>query len=319
MQIGIDLGGTKTEVAVLGADHAFVFRHREATPSHSYSAILQHIAKLVAMARAQCRIAPDVPVGVGMPGCIDPTTQRVRGANTQVLNGERFQHDLQNLLHCVVAVDNDANCLALSESVDGAAAQAQVVFAVILGTGCGGGVTFHQTVWRGKNALAGEWGHNPLPWPNAAELDVTPCWCGQVGCIETWLSGPGLAQDHMRVTGERLEPEALMEAMRTGNEAATQSFTRYAHRLARALAQVVNLLDPDVIVLGGGMSRVREIYDVVPALMASYTFTRPIHTPLVQAKHGDSSGVRGAAWLCARGDGAPHLAPPAGIEPASSA
>ena len=313
-RIGIDLGGTKTEVAVLGADHGWLFRHRLPTPSHTYADLLRTIADLVAMARAHQDLAPDVPVGVGMPGCLDPLTQRVRGANTQVLNGERFQHDLATLLQCEVRVENDANCLALSESVDGAAAQAQVVFAVIVGTGCGGGIALNQSVWRGKNALAGEWGHNPLPWPTAAELDVPPCWCGQVGCIETWISGHGFAHDHARVCGESRQPEALIAAMRAGEAAATQSFDRYTNRLARALAQVVNLLDPDVIVLGGGMSRVPELYSVLPARMSRYTFTRPIHTPVVPAQHGDSSGVRGAAWLWER-----HLAPPSGIEPESSA
>lgn len=305
LQIGIDLGGTKTEVAVLGADHAFLLRHRVSTPTERYQDILRVIAELVGLARTQCQMAPDVPVGIGIPGCIDPTTQRVRGANTQVLNGERLQQDLEQRLGCKVCVENDANCLALSESVDGAAAQAQVVFAVILGTGCGGGLALNQKVWRGKNALAGEWGHNPLPWPSADELAVPPCWCGQVGCIETWLSGPGFAQDHARACGVLLQPEALVAAMRAKDEAATRSFLRYADRLARALAQVVNLLDPDVIVIGGGMSQVSEIYSAVPALMGQHTFTRPIHTPVVQAMHGDSSGVRGAAWLCGAELGAP--------------
>ena len=296
-RIGIDLGGTKTEVAVLGADHGWLFRHRVPTPSQSYADILRTVADLVAMARTHHDLAPDVPVGVGMPGCVDPLTQRVRGANTQVLNGERVQHDLARVLQCKVRVENDANCLALSESVDGAAAKAQVVFAVIVGTGCGGGIALNQSVWRGKNALAGEWGHNPLPWPTVAELNVPPCWCGQVGCIETWISGPGFAQDHARFCGELREPEALIAAMRAGVEAAAHSFNRYADRLARALAQVVNLLDPDVIVLGGGMSQVSELYSTLPARMSRHTFTRPIRTPVVQALHGDSSGVRGAAWL----------------------
>ena len=298
MRIGIDLGGTKTEVAVLGPDHGFVFRHRVPTPSQSYADILRCIADLVAWARAHGDLAPEVPVGVGIPGCIDPSTQRVRGANTQVLNGQRFQHDLAAQLQCEVQVENDANCLALSEAVDGAGTHAQVVFAVILGTGCGGGLALNQQVWRGKNALAGEWGHNPLPWPRAAELSVPPCWCGQVGCIETWISGPGFARDHAREAGQLVQPEALVASMRAGDPAATASFLRYTDRLARALAQVVNLLDPDVIVLGGGMSQVTEIYRALPSLISRHTFTRPISTPVLQAVHGDSSGVRGAAWLC---------------------
>ena len=298
-RIGIDLGGTKTEVAVLAADNRFLFRHRLPTPRNSYAAILSRISELVRLARQSAQVPADAPVGVGIPGCIDPPTQRVRGANTQVLNGERLLVDLTQQLQCPVFVENDANCLALSESIDGAAAKAQVVFAVILGTGCGGGIALSQRVWAGKNALAGEWGHNPLPWPSPDELEVGPCWCKQTGCIESWLSGPGFAQDHARTTGESATPETIIQAMRDGNTQAQQSFARYVDRLARALAQVTNLLDPDVIVLGGGMSQVREIYDCVPDLMQRHTFTRPVTTPLVQAMYGDSSGVRGAAWLSA--------------------
>jgi fructokinase len=295
--IGVDLGGTKTEVAVLDAQGAFVYRHREATPSHSYPDILQQIAKLVRQARSECGLADDAAVGIGILGCIDAQTQRVRGANTQTLNGQALQQDLQHLLRCPVQVENDANCLALSESIDGAAAGAPMVFAAILGTGCGGGLTWSQQVWRGTHAIAGEWGHNPLPWPTVDELHTRPCWCGQTGCIETWISGPGFAQDHARVTGQSLTPPAIIDAMRQGDGQAQQSFERYLDRLGRALAQVVNLLDPAVIVLGGGMSNVTEIYERITPRMARHTFTRPIVTPVRAAKFGDSSGIRGAAWL----------------------
>ena len=296
-RIGIDLGGTKTEVAVLAEDKSFLFRHRLPTPRESYADILARIEELVNLARQNCQIPAGSALGVGIPGCIDPTTQRVRGASTLALNGERLQQDLAQRLKCSVHVENDANCLALSESVDGAAAHARVVFAVILGTGCGGGIALSQCVWQGRNAVAGEWGHNPLPWPSAQELLTPPCWCGQTGCLETWLSGTGFAKDHERTTGQSIASELIIQQMRAGNPQALQTFERYVDRLARALAHVINLLDPDVIVLGGGMSQVSEIYQRVPVLIPRNTFTRPITTPVVQALHGDSSGVRGAAWL----------------------
>lgn len=297
LHIGIDLGGTKTEVAVLAADSTMLFRHRVPTPSHDYRHIITQIADLVALARQRCGVPTHTSVGVAIPGCVDAQTQRVRGANTQVLNGQALQQDLERSLACPVFIENDANCLALSESVDGAAANARVVFAVILGTGCGGGITWSSRVWRGRNALAGEWGHNPLPWPSEQERKVHPCWCGQVGCIETWISGPAFARDHADVCGQQCTPQELIQAMRGGDAQATQSFERYAHRLARALAQVTNLLDPDVIVLGGGMSQVQELYTEVPKWMKQFTFTHSIGTQLVPSMHGDSSGVRGAAWL----------------------
>lgn len=300
-RIGIDLGGTKTEVAVLGPDNAFRFRHRVPTPQGDYDAILATIAQLVRLARETCGVPTAAPVGIGMPGCVDPASQRVRGANTQVLNGQFFIRDVQQVLGCAVAVENDANCLALSEAVDGAAAQARVTFAVIIGTGCGGGMAWGHTVWPGRNALAGEWGHNPLPWPTAEELAIAPCWCGQRGCLESWISGPGFAADHQRATRQTLRAEQIIARMRAGEVDALQSFQRYVDRLARSLAQVINLLDPDVIVLGGGMSQVTELYDVLPEQMARHTFTRPVTTPVRPALHGDASGVRGAAWLTQRG------------------
>lgn len=297
-RIGVDLGGTKTEIVVLDAQHQVLWRQRVATPSHSYVDLLHTLGGLVAQARLHCALAAEVPVGIGIPGCVDARTQRVRGANTQVLNGQALVQDLRQQLNCHVEVDNDANCLALSEAVDGAAAGAALTFAAILGTGCGAGLAWGTQPWRGRHALAGEWGHNPLPWPSAAEREVAPCWCGQTGCLETWLSGPGMAADHARTTGQHRDAPAIVAAMRAGDDSARASFARYCDRLARGLAHIINVLDPEVIVLGGGLSRIDEIYTEVPALLVRHTFTRPIDTPVRPALHGDASGVRGAAWLC---------------------
>ncbi|MEY2791043.1 MAG: hypothetical protein RL295_1207 [Pseudomonadota bacterium] len=296
-QIGIDLGGTKIEVAVLDGQGQFMFRHRQASPSHSYPAMLNTIAELVTLARQTLALPAPTVVGIGMPGCLDAQTQRVRGSNTQAMNHQPLNADLQHVLGCEVSLENDANCLALSEAMDGAGAQAQVVFAAILGTGCGGGVVVNRQLLRGRHAIAGEWGHNPLPWPSAEELNIAPCWCGQTGCLETWLSGTGFALDHARVTGAERSAVEIIQAMREGDSSATASFERYVNRLGRALAQVVNLLDPDCIVLGGGMSNVQEIYPKIQAAMQPYVFGIQVNTPVLAAQHGDSSGVRGAAWL----------------------
>lgn len=295
--IGVDLGGTKIEVAVLDAERGFLLRERTPTPHHRYEAILATIAESVGMAKQRCRLPAGHPVGIGIPGCIDPLTQRVRGANTQVLNGQRLVHDLAQMLACPVRIENDANCLALSEAVDGAARGSQVAFAVILGTGCGAGITLGTRVWKGRHALAGEWGHNPLPWPTVEEMQIPACWCGQRGCIEGWLSGPGLAADHLRLSGQNRTPEEIVQAMLKGEAVALDVWRRYIDRLARSLAHVVNMLDPDLIVLGGGMSKVTRLYADLDGAIAAYTFHRPITTPIKAAKHGDSSGVRGAAWL----------------------
>ena len=297
-QIGIDLGGTKIEVAVLDGQGQFMFRHRQASPSHSYPAMLNTIAELVTLARQTLALPAPTVVGIGMPGCLDAQTQRVRGSNTQAMNHQPLKADLQHVLGCEVRLENDANCLALSEAMDGAGTQAQVVFAAILGTGCGGGVVVNRQLLSGRHAIAGEWGHNPLPWPRAEELNIAPCWCGQTGCLETWLSGTGFAHDHARVTGAERSAVEIIQAMRQGDSSATASFERYVNRLGRALAQVVNLLDPDCIVLGGGMSNVQEIYPKIQAAMQPYVFGIQVNTPVLAAQHGDSSGVRGAAWLC---------------------
>jgi fructokinase len=295
--IGIDLGGTKTEVAVLDSRRVFLLRERVPTPQQRYGDIVSVIVELVRLAKQRCHLGAGHPVGIGMPGCMDPVTHRVRGANTQILNGQAFQADLERALHCPVFIENDANCLALSESVDGGASGSQLAFAVILGTGCGAGITLGTTIWKGTNALAGEWGHNPLPWPSAQEMQIPACWCGQRGCIETWLSGPALSNDYARLHRERRSPEDIVQSMRRGEAAAVEVWRRYVDRLARSLAQIINTLDPDVIVLGGGLSQVPSLCADLKVAIASYTFHRPITTPIRAAVHGDSSGVRGAAWL----------------------
>ncbi len=295
--MGIDLGGTKIEIALVDAMHGVVYKDRVPTPQHSYNAILDAISALVDKTVSQQKIERPASIGIGIPGCLDPATQLVRGSNTVVMNGKPLQVDLQQRLGLQIHLQNDANCLAVSEAVDGAAKGCSVVFAVIIGTGCGGGIAIDGKAWTGKNAIAGEWGHNPLPWPSADEIQVTPCWCGQVGCQETWISGTAFALDHARQTGERIKGEQIIAKMRAGDLAAQESFGRYVNRLARALASVMNVLDPDAIVLGGGMSNVDEIYQALPSEIIRYTFTKPIATPVLKAMHGDSSGVRGAAWL----------------------
>ena len=239
--IGIDLGGTKTEVAVLAGDGAVLFRHRQATPRDDYTAILDTIQALVDEAIAHTGIARPQAIGCGIPGCLDPDTHTVRGANTLVLNGQLFQSDLAQRLQCRVHVQNDANCLAVSEAVDGAGKGSGVVFAAILGTGCGGGIAFQGKAWAGRHAIAGEWGHNPLPWPTLDELQVPACWCGQVGCLETWISGTGFASDHARQFGGAQTAVQLIQAMRKGDAQALLSFDRFVTRLARGLAATLQL------------------------------------------------------------------------------
>lgn len=295
--LGVDLGGTKIEIAVLDERGHFLLRERVPTPQGDYAAILHAIVDLVH--RAEMRLGlQGLPLGIGMPGSLSPVTGRVRNANSVVLNGQPLREDLQTLLDRSIEFENDANCLALSEAADGAGADGHVVFAAILGTGVGAGVVVHGRLLRGCNGVAGEWGHNPLP-PDAVEEHVAglACWCGRQDCVETWLSGPGFAADHARMTGQSLQAHEIAAAMRAGDALARASFGRYVDRLARALAQVVNVLDPDVIVLGGGMSLIEALYDVLPRRLAPLVFSDCLRTPIRLARHGDSSGVRGAAWL----------------------
>lgn len=296
--IGVDLGGTKIEVAVLDGAGAFHLRRRVPTPRAGYDAVLDAIAQVVADAESALGLQGlRLPVGVGIPGSASAHGGRVRNANSTVLNGRPVEADLRGRLNREVRVANDANCLALSEATDGAGAGCAVVFAAILGTGVGAGITVDGRVLQGCNRIAGEWGHNPLPGADTASPEAPACWCGRRGCIEAWLSGPALSADHARATGALLTAEALVDAARAGDDAARASLDRHAGRLARALASVINLLDPDVIVLGGGLSRIDSLYDELPRRWAPHVFSDRVDTLLRPARHGDSSGVRGAAWL----------------------
>ncbi len=294
-RIGIDLGGTKIELVVLGADGSVRWRQRVPTPQGDYAATLRAIVALVAQAEAQ--IGATATVGIGTPGSPARRNGRIRNANSVCLNGQPLQHDLEALLGRPLRLANDANCLAMSEAADGAGAGAQTVFAAILGTGVGGGIVVEGRLLVGANAVAGEWGHNPLPLPTADDLPLPACYCGRAGCIETYLSGPGLAADHLRHTGHALDAVAIAAGAQAGDAVCAATMARYEARLARALASVINLLDPDVIVLGGGLSRIVRLYANVPRLWQAHVFSDEVRTRLVPAAHGDASGVRGAAWL----------------------
>ena len=295
MRIGIDLGGTKIEIIAFGDNGEVLFRDRVATPQEDYSGTLQIIAELVV--RLERELGRQGTVGIGMPGAISPATGLVKNSNSVCLNGRRFDRDLERLLRRPLRIANDANCFALSEATDGAAAGAEVVFGVILGTGTGGGVAVRGAILAGANAIAGEWGHNPLPWPHPEELPGPPCYCGKSGCIETYLSGPGLARDFRAAGGRSISALEIGAQAESGDEYADAVLARYEDRLARGLASVINILDPDVIVVGGGLSNIKRLYTEVPRLWSQYVFSDKITTQLVQARFGDSSGVRGAAWL----------------------
>jgi len=297
--IGVDFGGTKIEAILLDAGGHERWRERVASPRGDYDAALQAIAGLVARGKQAAGGAP-CTVGVGAPGNV---TQRgvMKNGNSTHLNNRPLPHDLEQLLHQPVRVTNDANCLALSEATDGAGAGADVVFAGILGTGVGAGIAVHGRVLNGPNGLAGEWGHNPLPWAEPGELRWQ-CFCGQFGCIETLVSGPWLARDHELHHGGTLSAEQIVQAAAHGDTACEATMQRWESRLARALSHVINLLDPDVIVFGGGLSRIERLYANVPQLLPRWVFAggvrdEPVRTRLAQSLHGDSSGVRGAAWL----------------------
>jgi fructokinase len=302
VRIGVDVGGTKLEIVALDPRGQCVFRNRVPTPRGEYDATLAAIAQLVRDAEL---VVGSGTVGIGMPGTISPATGLVKNANSTWLNGRRFAEDLSARVGRVVKFANDANCFALSEATDGAAAGAGVVFGVILGTGTGGGVAVGQQVVVGANAIAGEWGHNPMPWPEPDEWPGPPCYCGRTGCIETFLSGPGMSADHQRRTGLSLDAVEIARRAVAGDVAADETIRRYEHRLARGLASVINLLDPDVIVLGGGLSNIERLYESVPRLWTRFVFSDHVATVLRRAVHGDSSGVRGAAWLW-NGDRATH-------------
>ncbi len=295
-RLGVDLGGSKIEAAVLAADGRALARVRRRTPS-TYAEALEAVAAAAAEAETAAGCGPIARIGVGMPGCVSRRDGLVRHASALWLNGRPFAEDLARVAGRVVRLANDANCFALSEARDGAGAAAEVVFGLILGTGCGGGVVVRGRLVEGASRLAGEIGHTPLPWPDAEERGAPPCWCGRRDCLEGFVSGPAFARDYARASGLALEPSAVLERVRAGEAAAGAVFDRYVDRLARGLGVACALLDPDVVVLGGGLSNVPELYDRLPRALAAASGAEQLLTRIERARHGDSSGVRGAAWL----------------------
>lgn len=294
MQIGVDFGGTKIEAAALDADGGFLKRIRTPNPG-TYEAALAAVVRLVQDIERETGATGTI--GLAVPGSVSPTSGRMRNANSTWLNGRRFREDVETALARPVRLANDANCLALSEAVDGAATGARVVFGVIIGTGCGGGLVIDGRLIDGANGVAGEWGHISLPWPTPGETPGPACWCGQRGCLETWVSGTGFQRDHAGPGDRPLGAEAIVAAARAGDPTAASSLERYGDRLARGLAMVVNLIDPDVVVMGGGMSNVGELYPILDERIRRHVFADTSDTRIVPARWGDSSGVRGAARL----------------------
>lgn len=295
VRIGIDLGGTKTEIIALDSTGAECLRKRVTTPQGDYPAILKTIAELVQ--HAEQELACRASIGVGTPGAISPATGLLKNSNSTCLNGKPLLDDLQQALQRPLRIANDADCFALSEASDGAAAGASTVFGVIVGTGTGGGIVVNGKLLSGINAIAGEWGHNPLPWPTDEERPGPDCYCGRQGCIETWLSGPGLERQYQQVGGEQRSTQEIAEAAEQGQSLAVQVVEAYVDRMARALASVINLIDPEVIVLGGGVGNIECLYHDVPQAWQQYVFSDRVDTRLLKPRYGDSSGVRGAAWL----------------------
>lgn len=295
MRIGIDLGGTKIEALAIDGQGTELTRHRIDTPREDYKATIAAMAGLVR--RIEQETGNTGAVGAGIPGSVSSLTGLVKNANSTWLNGKPLDRDLSFALNREVRVANDANCLAVSEATDGAAAGKRVVFGVILGTGCGGGVAIDGRLHTGPNGVGGEWGHNPLPWARGDELPGPECYCGQRGCLETWISGTGVSLDHKRVTGREQTTHEIMEAYKTGNPDAVATVERFVDRLTRGLAHIINMLDPDIFVFGGGLSKAEHLYREIPERLPRYVFGREAATPIVPARYGDSSGVRGAAWL----------------------
>jgi fructokinase len=294
MRIGVDVGGTKIEAMAMDATGLECGRERVATPRHDYAGTIAAIVQLIG--QLEQRHGPG-SIGIGMPGIVSPATGLVKNANSTWLNGQAFDRDLERALGRPVRVANDANCFALSEAADGAAAGAAIVFGVIAGTGVGGGVVVNGNLLEGAHHIAGEWGHNPLPWPTDEERPGPACYCGRRGCIETFLSGPGLVGDYAAHSGAALDAHAIAAAATAGEPQAVEAMSRYVDRMARALATIINVIDPDVIVLGGGLSNIDAVRSGVPSRWSEYVFSDVVHTRLVKARHGDSSGVRGAARL----------------------
>jgi len=295
MKLGIDLGGTKIEIIALDDEGGEILRRRVPTPQGDCLGTLRAIADLVHQVEAALGQAGTV--GIGTPGAISRATGLLKNSNSVHLNGQPIVRGLESLLQRKLRISNDANCFALSEAMDGAAAGAAVVFGVIIGTGTGAGIVVNGHVLTGANGIAGEWGHNPLPWPEGAELPGPACYCGQHGCIETFLSGPGMSGDHQRVSVKKLDAATIVARAASGDAECELTLQRYENRLARSLAHVINILDPDVIVLGGGMSNIERLYENVPRIWGRYVFSDRVDTRLVRNRFGDSSGVRGAAWL----------------------
>jgi fructokinase len=295
MRIGIDLGGTKIEALAIDKKGVELARHRIDTPRDDYDATVQAIVGLVH--RMEEVTGSVGSVGAGIPGSISSLTGLIKNSNSTWLNGRPLHRDLKAALGREVRVANDANCLAVSEATDGAAAGRRVVFGVILGTGCGGGVAIDGNVHAGPNGVGGEWGHNPLPWPKPEEFPGPACYCGKRGCMEMWVSGTGIALDYRNATGKERTAREIVADFEAGDGEASAAVGRMEDRLARGLAQVINILDPDVIVLGGGVSRAQDLYRALPEKLPAYVFGGEVSTPILQAMYGDSSGVRGAAWL----------------------
>jgi len=295
IRIGIDLGGTKIEAVALDETGRELVRERTPTPHGDYDGTIAAIAHLVD--RLERQLGENGMVGIGTPGAVSLVSGLIKNANSTCLNGRALVDDLRQALARPVRVANDADCFALSEAVDGAGAAYRMVFGIILGTGVGGGIVLDRQPWSGRNAIAGEWGHNELPRRTNDDLPLPDCYCGRSGCIETYLSGPGLAAEHARRTGHSLDAHAIADLARSGDRDAAITMDRFHERLAKALATVVNVLDPDVVVVGGGLSNIEEIYREIPRRLPRYVFSDNVSTAVVRNRHGDSSGVRGAAWL----------------------
>ena len=299
MRIGIDLGGTKIEGIALDDNGKELLRHRINTPQHDYPATVKAIIELINKLESETQQTGTI--GIGIPGSISPGTDIVKNANSTWLIGKALQKDLEAQLDKTVRIANDANCFVMSEATDGAGKDAEIIFGVIIGTGTGGGITLNRQLIVGSNAIGGEWGHNPLPWPRQSELPGPNCYCGKQGCIETYLSGPGFARDFAQnfhnQSDKTLSAPEIVNLAEQGNEQAELALHAYEDRMARSLATVINIIDPHVIVLGGGMSNIQRLYKNVPERWTEYVFSSEVHTQLLPNVHGDSSGVRGAAWL----------------------
>ncbi len=299
-QIGVDLGGTKTALIVLSQDGQTLYSSRRPTPRHDYHATIETITEMVKEAEAEAECGCKMSVGIGMPGSISPHSGLVQNANSTWLNNKPFSQDLALSLGREIKTANDANCLALSEAVDGAAQGAKSVFGVIIGTGCGGGLVHHNTLIQGHRHIGGEWGHTPLPWISKQEfeqIDQHQCWCGLSSCMESWVSGPALAADHLHITKQDITAEALYQLALSGDQPCLHSLSRHTARLARGLAMIVNIFDPEVIVLGGGLSKMQHLYQDLPKAITRYIFSDNRSIDIRAPKHGDASGVRGAARL----------------------